>query len=294
MLNKFIAGVSGGPDSMALLDKYQKQILAIAHVNYQKRDSSLRDEKIVLIYAKKHNIPCHILRVKKKDFLKFKSKNFQNVARLIRYNFYEKIISKYKSKTNTIILGHNYNDFLETAYIQKQKKSKSLFWGIRKKSTYKSFNIYRPLISKYKNELEKYCQIKNVPYGIDETNDMPIYERNKIRKIINSWSDLELKKFINEINKRNKKNLELNTVINKKYQLWSKNNYDVSFFNSQKEIHQFYLIYNFLREKQIENINTNKIYSIINFINSKKNGLYRLQNGIFLDKKTSYLLIKYI
>ena len=47
---KFIAAVSGGPDSMALLDMLRKKgkySLFVAHVNYQKRETAYRDETLV-------------------------------------------------------------------------------------------------------------------------------------------------------------------------------------------------------------------------------------------------------
>ena len=52
----YIIGVSGGPDSMALLDMCKKQgySLVVAHMNYQKRDSALRDEEIVRKYCEEN------------------------------------------------------------------------------------------------------------------------------------------------------------------------------------------------------------------------------------------------
>lgn len=59
---KRIIACSGGPDSMALLDLCRKQgdILAIAHVNYKKRDSADRDEQIVRNYGRKYDIPVYV------------------------------------------------------------------------------------------------------------------------------------------------------------------------------------------------------------------------------------------
>ena len=62
----YIIGVSGGPDSMALLDMCKKQgySLVVAHMNYQKRDSALRDEEIVRKYCEENGIPCVIRKQK--------------------------------------------------------------------------------------------------------------------------------------------------------------------------------------------------------------------------------------
>ena len=63
----YIIGVSGGPDSMALLDMCKKQgySLVVAHMNYQKRDSALRDEEIVRKYCEENGIPCVIRKQNK-------------------------------------------------------------------------------------------------------------------------------------------------------------------------------------------------------------------------------------
>lgn len=111
-----------------------------------------------------------------------KSKNFQSAARTIRYDFFVKVAKK--TKISTILMAHNLDDFVETAYMLQQRKSKSLFYGIRSRFKYEGVIIDRPLIGFRKNMLEQYCIKHNVPYGIDETNLADCYERNKVRKII--------------------------------------------------------------------------------------------------------------
>ena len=55
-MNKYCVAVSGGCDSMTLLDQCVKKGLDIivAHVNYQKRESAKRDEILVREYCEKH------------------------------------------------------------------------------------------------------------------------------------------------------------------------------------------------------------------------------------------------
>lgn len=53
---KYVIGVSGGPDSMCLLDKYKSKIVAVCHVNYHMRKSADRDELIVKNYCQKNNL----------------------------------------------------------------------------------------------------------------------------------------------------------------------------------------------------------------------------------------------
>jgi tRNA(Ile)-lysidine synthase len=184
-MNKYIAGVSGGPDSMALLDLYKNEIAVVCHVNYNKRQSAKRDFSIVKNYCKSNKIRFECLSVTKKICDKYQnfSKNFQNIARRIRYDFF-KTIGK-KNKINKVLIAHNLNDFVETAYMQSQRKSDSLYLGIKKENFINDLYIFRPLLSKYKSELTKYCDEHNIKYGLDETNELDIYERNRVRKVIN-------------------------------------------------------------------------------------------------------------
>jgi tRNA(Ile)-lysidine synthase len=45
--DKYLAAVSGGPDSMCMLDMYKNNIRGVCHVNYHKRPSAERDTRIV-------------------------------------------------------------------------------------------------------------------------------------------------------------------------------------------------------------------------------------------------------
>ena len=86
----YVLGVSGGPDSMFMLDMMRKIKLKIVvcHVNYNKRSDSWIDELIVSNYCKKFTIDFFTsspqYEVKKND-------NFQSFARDFRYKYFSKI-----------------------------------------------------------------------------------------------------------------------------------------------------------------------------------------------------------
>ena len=80
-----LVAVSGGSDSMALLDiLYNKGLnLIVCHVNYGFRNSAIRDENIVRRYCLEKKIKLEILKDIKYDK---KEGNFENWARVITYN----------------------------------------------------------------------------------------------------------------------------------------------------------------------------------------------------------------
>ena len=78
----YIIGVSGGPDSMALLDMCRKEgfQLVVAHMNYKKRDTADRDMELVRSYCARFHIPFEA-KLQTKPCVG----NFQAFAREERY-----------------------------------------------------------------------------------------------------------------------------------------------------------------------------------------------------------------
>src|SRR5947209_19570095 len=101
----YILAVSGGPDSMFLLDKTRLEgfSLVIAHVNYKKRESSDHDEKLVRNYCQKYSLSCEVYQAKGSEYSSIS--NFQDRARQIRYNFFQQVADKYQTKY--IVVAHH-------------------------------------------------------------------------------------------------------------------------------------------------------------------------------------------
>jgi tRNA(Ile)-lysidine synthase len=117
----YVLAVSGGPDSMFLLDKMRSERyrFIVAHVNYQKREESDFDERLVKQYCQKYSLPCEIYQVQSSEHASIA--NFQAKARKIRYDFFQKLADKYQ--TEYIVVAHHCDDHLETYLLQKQRKS---------------------------------------------------------------------------------------------------------------------------------------------------------------------------
>ncbi len=286
LAKKYIAAISGGPDSMAMLNMYKNKIVAVCTINYQKRSDSQLDVDIVKEYCFKNNIDFFLLEVTDEMYDSYKSNNFQDVARKIRYNFFLEIANKIN--LNNILIAHNLDDHIETAFMQFSKKSKALFYGINKKSNYQSLNILRPLIKLRKSTLERYCVENNIHYAIDSSNSEPIYKRNEIRILISKWKSDDLLFFIKRINDYNNTNKTLIKEIKELEDKWKKTDFDISSFKNipNKEI-QYYLIYNFLKANNINQLSYLKILNIIDFIESTSFKKYRLEDNRFLVLKNN-------
>ena len=125
---KILLAVSGGTDSMVMLDLFRKRsaeqsdfMISAAHINYKLRgeDSDL-DQKIVEDYCEKHEIPLSVYSVSEKDN-KPENGSIQLWARELRYRFFHQICEE--NSINFIATAHHLNDQLETFFINLMRGS---------------------------------------------------------------------------------------------------------------------------------------------------------------------------
>ncbi len=175
---KIILAVSGGPDSVCLLDvflklqkKYDLQLI-IAHVNYNLRgkDSDL-DEKFVRDLAEKYNLKVEIL----KPEIKLKN-NLEEKLRDIRYDFFEKI--RQENNFDLIAVAHNLDDQAETVLMRLIRGSGLAGLAAMQ---FKNNLIIRPLLNITRQEILEYLKTNKLKYRIDKTNLQSIFLRNRIR-----------------------------------------------------------------------------------------------------------------
>ena len=172
--SKFLIGVSGGSDSMALLDIGIKAGLniSVAHVNYQLRlEESERDSLIIKQYCLDNKLNFYY----KKAEMSL-NKNLQNEAREIRYQFFNDLINE--NKLDYILTAHHQNDNHET-FLFNALKGNGI--GSLKGIPEKNGVILRPLLQFTKNQLLVHVQENKIKYGTDSSNSTSKYERNFIR-----------------------------------------------------------------------------------------------------------------
>lgn len=187
---KWVIGVSGGSDSMALLDlAYHSSIhCVVCHVNYQKRDSSIRDQKLVEAYCLKKNIPFHL-------FLSEPLKgNFQDAARVYRYQKMKSLVQDYQA--DAMVVAHHLDDDLETILFQQKRASLVDYYGLALETNLFNTKLLRPLLSFSKQVLLDYCLQQNISFGEDETNHSLAYTRNVLRKELDHLSSQKKKELL--------------------------------------------------------------------------------------------------
>lgn len=193
---------------MALLNMAWEEGLEIeaAHVNYHKRDTAKRDEKIVRSYCERYGIPVHVKNVYPGDV----KGNFQAYAREVRYSYFANLCRRYG--LDGVLTAHQQDDLLETYLMQKEKKLGVEYYGLKEETRIKGVRIIRPLLDCTKEELLSYCEEKGLDYGIDESNLTDVYTRNRIRHA-RLLSEEDREKLLQEIGRKNaQKRKELEKV----------------------------------------------------------------------------------
>ncbi len=219
---KYIIGVSGGCDSMALLDMLVKnnyQVI-IAHVNYNLRNDTEEDYKVVHDYALLHNVPFEYKEVTSNEY---KEGNFQSVARDIRYDFYKELYDHYHA--DGLLLAHHKDDVLETIYMHLERKSITSYLGIKEKTVIKDMTVIRPLLSLHKQDLRDYCINNHIAFHDDYTNFETHFTRDRIRNtVLNTYSEEEKEALLNKANEINKKQALLEEKAQEYIVQYNKNN----------------------------------------------------------------------
>ncbi len=180
-----IAGVSGGPDSMALLSlliRVKKALdieVVCAHVNHNTgRVGQLEEQQFVEKFCRNHNIVFETMTIED-----YGDDNFHNEAHTKRYNYFSGLVKKYNSKY--LFTAHHGDDLIETILMRIVRGSTLRgYSGFSKIIDKGSYKIVRPLMHLTKEQIIQYNKKNKVPYAIDSSNQKDVYTRNRFRKYI--------------------------------------------------------------------------------------------------------------
>jgi len=182
---KVVVGVSGGPDSMALLsvlhqmrENYNLQLL-VAHLNHGFRGKEAeRDAHFVHDMAQSFGLPCEIKTFDVPSFKRRSALSSQEAARVVRYQFLEEV--RKRCNAAKIALGHTADDQAETLMMWLLRGTG--LKGLGGMPPVRGGIIIRPLIETTREEIETFLKEKRIPFVVDSSNDSPDYVRNKLRQ----------------------------------------------------------------------------------------------------------------
>ncbi|HUY53162.1 MAG TPA: tRNA lysidine(34) synthetase TilS [Candidatus Dormibacteraeota bacterium] len=201
---KYIIAVSGGVDSVALLNiasKINGIELIVAHFDHGIRSDSKLDQLFVRDLAIKYQLTFETKSVQ------LGSNASEKLARDERYRFLKLAMDSHQAVG--IITAHHQDDIIETAVF-------NLLRGTgRRGVTSLSSNelMIRPLLDVTKDHIKQYALQNKLSWREDSTNQDLKYSRNLIRSKLASKDKLVINKLLSEIDNLKSTNQELDSAL---------------------------------------------------------------------------------
>ena len=185
---RYLIGVSGGRDSVALLHwlvnlGYQK--LVVCHLNHQLRGrSSLADARFVEKIARNYRAEFELESANVRAFATKQKMSIETAARDFRYSFFAKVAKR--RRCHTIFLAHHADDLVETFLINLFRGAGSAgLAGMREVSTRciddVGLTIVRPLLGVWRKQIDNYVRKHRLTFREDASNKNLNPFRNRIR-----------------------------------------------------------------------------------------------------------------
>ena len=182
-----IAAVSGGADSMAMLDLLQRLkgemrfSLQVVHINHGIRgEEALRDASLVEKACGRFGIPCQVVTKKVPELAANWGIGLEEAGRRVRSEILDEVRREVNQGYSAVLiaLAHNQNDQAETL-LHHLARGTGLpgLSGIRPVSG----SRIRPILCLNRTQIEEYLSRNGIEYVTDSTNLEDHYTRNRIR-----------------------------------------------------------------------------------------------------------------
>ncbi len=222
--DRILLAVSGGPDSLAMLDLFDRLKgdleleIGVFHLDHGLREKAAEEADFVKGFCQNRDILCWQERVDIKKIVEERGGSIEEVAREVRLDFF----CQYARKKNmdSVAVGHQANDRAETVLFNLIRGAGMRgLSGITPKTLFRDQVIIRPLLEFTREQLEVYCDQRSLEPRRDKSNLSTKYDRNKIRQELIPYLE-------------NNFNSELISAINSTAELIQSEN---EFLNSQVE-----------------------------------------------------------
>lgn len=177
-----IVGLSGGPDSVALLCVLKElgYNCIAAHCNFHLRGKeSDRDMNFAIDLAEKKQIPIKLVHFDTKTYAANHHISIEMAARELRYEWFSSLMKE--TDATAVAIAHHSDDVVETLLINLMRGTGLHgLTGIKPKNG----SIIRPLLCVSRHEVLEYLEGMGQGYVVDSSNNENEYLRNKLRNII--------------------------------------------------------------------------------------------------------------
>jgi len=295
-----VLGLSGGPDSVALLHlldqkktKFKYNLLA-AHLDHEWRENSKQDLLFCQELCDKLDLKLIYKQASNLNFRPKATGSQEDLGRQLRRYFFDQITQDYQAKY--IMLAHHLDDQIETFLIRLIRGSTITGLSCMQSQT----GIYlRPLLNISKQIILDYLTAHKLHYIQDSTNLSPLFLRNRIRFLlpelekIDSRFKLNFNQTLNQIKLANNFILELAQETLKQVSVNQKSKIiNLKLFQNLKPFLKNQVILAWLYENQVSFVQTkNFALEILKFFNSQHGGTHQINPSWVIYKKQNLVEI---
>lgn len=177
-----VVGVSGGPDSVALLDllhrlreEYRLK-LHVAHLDHSLREEAPLEAEFVKRLACSYHLPVTVETADVPAYARDRRLSAEVAARELRYRFFSSVSARTGAKR--VALGHQADDQAETVLLNVLRGTG--LTGLKGIPPVREPYV-RPLIEVRRASIEAYCAFRELKICLDASNVQPVYRRNRVR-----------------------------------------------------------------------------------------------------------------
>jgi tRNA(Ile)-lysidine synthase len=175
-IKRLVVGLSGGVDSVVLLDivsEIKEFPISVVHVNHHLHSRSDDYEKFCMALGEKYQfeVYCQSVKVSVQGSLEAR-------AREARYNVFE----RYLIEGDLLLLAHHADDQLETVLFRLFRGGRVLgLEGMPATRALGKASLHRPMLGITRTDIEKYASERKLSWCEDPTNVEVDADRNYIR-----------------------------------------------------------------------------------------------------------------
>lgn len=201
---KYIVAVSGGVDSVALLDmlanNHDAGDLVVAHFDHGIRPDSVDDARFVAGLARKYNLQFETSRAE------LGPDASEAQARQSRYEFLRQVAARHQAR---IVTAHHSDDVVGSIIINIIRGT-----GWRGLAPFGADDVERPLLGRTKSELYQYAIDQGLEYVEDSSNQDPKFLRNQLTGEIKRLSPTDRAQLLELYGRQHNLRQQINQVIN--------------------------------------------------------------------------------
>ncbi len=177
-----LLAVSGGSDSMSLFYLSLLEIgpskIAVVHMDHGLRRTSVRDREFVKKVCAEMGVRCVIERRDVRQLM-MKGESLESAGRRLRYEFYEQVRDQLGCRL--VALGHTRDDLAESTLMNIARGCglRGLAGMPRQRGVF-----IRPLLDFYRDELREFMREHGWNWIEDESNELDIFQRNRVRHAV--------------------------------------------------------------------------------------------------------------